>query len=368
MTRRALTTAGAAAAAAAALVFASPTTASALSTAAAAQKAPHATVLSSDVLAPFQLAISRGDVYVADGGTSLVSRLRKGSLTTVATGPQPGEVAGVAFDASGRTMAFTASDYTTNKTTLTIRRQGEKRVVANLSAFETRKNPDQNVVYGIENPSQCVQDAFKDLGGATSMGVVESHPYSVASLGGGSWVVGDAAGNDLLKVDAKGHVSLLALLPRQPLLITAEMAAGMHLPDCVVGLTYNFEPVPTDVEVGPHGMLYVSLLPGGPEDPSLGARGSVYRVNPRNGHATRVATGFLGATNLALGPDGTIYVAELFGGRISTVHRGGPQEYLALPGALAVEWGHGHLYASTLGPVDSEGNPTGNGSVVRIDR
>jgi hypothetical protein len=371
MTRRALTAGAVAAATAAALVLATPTSASALSRSDSHHHAttPHAKVLNSDVVAPFQLASSRGHLYVTDGVMSTVSMLRKGALKTVAHGPEAGEVAGVAFSENGKAMAYTATDYATGTTTLTITRKGKKDIVADLSKFERDHNPDADVVYGVENPSQCVQDAFEPLGGATMNGVVDSHPYAVASLGNGAWVVADAAGNDLLKVDWRGNVSLLALIPRQPVVITADIASALGLPDCVVGVTYNFEPVPTDVVVGKNGQqLFVSLLPGGPEDPSLGARGSVYRVNRWNGHAKRIATGFLGATNLAIDPRGTIYVAELFAGRISTVSHGGPKEYLALPGALSVEWAHGHLYASTLAPTDEEGNPTGNGSIVRIDR
>jgi hypothetical protein len=329
---------------------------------------PHVTVLSKRVIAPFQLAISRHDVYVADGGTSKVSRVQpNGWLKAVGWGPAPGEVAGVAFDASGRSMAFTSTNYTDGSTHLVVK-TGSKRMVVNLSKFEQQHNPDADVTYGIENPSDCVKQAFEPLGGATSKGGVDSHPYSVASLGHGAWVVADSGGNDLLKVDAKGHISVIAVMPRQPTVITADVASSLGLPDCVAGVTYNFEPVPTDVEVGPHGQLYVSLLPGGPEDPSLGARGSVYRVGPMSGQATRVAGGFLGATNVALGPDHTIYVAELFAGRISTIKNGKVKPYVDLPGALAVEWGNGHLYASTLAPMDDQGVPTGKGSVVRIDR
>jgi hypothetical protein len=369
MRRRIFASAFTAAVAATALVAATPVSASANEREQehGHEHAPQATVISDGVVAPFQLAVSRHSVYVADGGTSLVSRIRRdGGLTTVATGPQPGEVAGVAFDPSGRSMAYTSTDYS-NGTTQLVVQTGHQRMTVDLSAFEQEHNPDADVTYGIENPSECVQQAFEPLGGANMQGGVDSHPYSVASLGHGAWVVADAGGNDLLKVDAQGHVSVIAVLPRQPTVITAEIAAGLGLPDCVAGVTYNFEPVPTDVEVGEHGQLYVSLLPGGPEDPSLGARGSVYRVGLWNGHSTKVAGGFLGATNLALGPDHTIFVAELFGGRISMVRDGHVEPYLDLPGALAVEWGGGHLYASTMAPMDDQGNPAGNGSVVRID-
>ncbi len=63
--------------------------------------------------------------------------------------------------------------------------------------------------------------------------------------------------------------------------VTKESAAALELPDCVVGVTYAFEPVPTDVEVGKDGYLYVTTLPGGPESPALGARGS-------SGRSTRI--------------------------------------------------------------------------------
>ena len=36
---------------------------------------------------------------------------------------------------------------------------------------------------------------------------------------------------------------------------------------------------------GPDGRLYVTSLPGGPEDPSLGARGAIFRVTPSTGSA-----------------------------------------------------------------------------------
>jgi hypothetical protein len=331
---------------------------------------PTVRVLNDGVIAPFQLAVHDDDVYVADGGTSLVSRLHHGALSTVAQGPQPGEVAGVALTRNGRTVAYTSSDGTTHETALTILRKGRSPVTADLSGYEAKKNPDGHRSYGIKNPSQCVVDAFAKLGGppASYKGIVDSHPYSVTSLKDDSWAVADAAGNDILKVSSTGKVSLVAVLPSQPLKITQEIARSQNLPDCVVGLTYRFEPVPTDVEVGRDGWLYVSTLPGGPEDPSLGARGKVYKVNPWSGRVKEVAHGFSGATNLAIDKWGRIYVAELFAGQISTIKDGEPRKYVTLGGVVSVEWGDDHLYAGTLAPFDDQGVPQGHGSIVRIDR
>ena len=160
-------------------------------------------------------------------------------------------------------------------------------------------------------------------------------------------VVADAGGNDILFVDGRGRVSTIAVLPPQGTTVTAEQAAAQGLPDCVAGATFNFEAVPTDVELGHDGSLYVSTLPGGPEDASLGARGSVYRVNAWSGRVKRVATGFLGATNLAVAPNGTIYVAELFGNKISKVSRRGVSTVVEVPNPAGLEWHRGRLFATT---------------------
>ena len=56
----------------------------------------------------------------------------------------------------------------------------------------------------------------------------------------------------------------MAVLPVQPLLITPAISAAALEGRCE-GVTVNFEPVPTDVEVGRDGWLYVTTLAGGPE-------------------------------------------------------------------------------------------------------
>jgi hypothetical protein len=351
------------AAAAAALVAAAAPASAAPAT--SPGHAPTVTVLDRTVAAPYQLASAHGRVYVADGGKSTVSTLTRKGLVTLVTGPQPGEIAGVAVNGRGD-LAYTSTDYTSGATALTIKPRYGRTVVADLSRFERTRNPDRRVSYGIDHPTPCQVEAFAPLGGATYTGQVDSHPYSVAALPGGAWVVGDAAGNDLLKVDRKGRISVLSVLPRQPFRISASAAAGLGLPDCVVGAVYNFEPVPTDVEVAPNGKLIVSLLPGGPEDPSLGARGSVLSVDPRTGHSRRLATGFAGATNLALGEHGRIYVSELFAGRISVIDRGRVRPYVELASPVGLTFEHHTLYAGTLGPTDAEGNPTGPGTIVAI--
>ncbi|HEY5784509.1 MAG TPA: ScyD/ScyE family protein [Microlunatus sp.] len=348
---------GAASLAAASLLLVPPTLSSAQP-----RPAPTPTVELSGLAAPFNLALKGGNTYFADGGLNLVGRVKSGGTYTTLAANQPG-ASGIAFAKNGKTMAFTTT--VTNPDTFVNTASGlhiwgprGKQIYANTLAYETRKNPDKINRYGPRSTDPCVTGAL----GPAYTGQVDSHSYSVTAWAGG-WVVADAGSNTLWRISKKGRIKTLAVLPPQPYVITAEAAASQGLPSCVVGKTYDFEPVPTDVELGKDGYLYVTTLPGGPETPALGARGKVWRVNPHTGRARVVAGGFLGATNLALGKRGEIYVAELFGGRISVIRNGRARPYLNLPGVVAVETSKsGALWAATLGNED----PPAPGTIVKI--
>jgi DNA-binding beta-propeller fold protein YncE len=323
--------------------------------------------LSSAYVAPLQFAVKGHHVYVADSATSTLTEI--GRSKPIARGPAPsqnpetsGDLAGVAV--GGGAIAYTTNTGDHKDTRLTILRHGHKPVVAHLSAFEAKYNPDHRNRYGLvdsdDASAQCKAEVSQSGTPLEYRGLVDSHAYSVAWLGHGNWAVGDAGGNDVLKVDRWGHVSLLAVLPAQPLKVTAAFAKAAEAPHCV-GETYRFEPVPTDVEVGRWGKLYVTTLPGGPEGPGTGARGSVYRLDRH--HPTRIATGFSSATNLAISPSGRIYVAELGAGRISTIRHCRPHQVASLQGVVAVEWANGHLYASTAPAVMGGKGP---GTIVKL--
>jgi hypothetical protein len=324
----------------------------------------HVKTLTTDVLGPLQIAVGPWKrVYVADDFRNVVTRI--GDKKPIFTPPKGYEVGGVDVDKAG-TVAVTWGNVEQHKSYLTVLRHGKKVLTANLGYVERKYNPDKRVSYGAQtNNSKCLTELAAATGGpAKYKGQVDTHAYSVKTVRGG-WVVGDAGGNDLLFVNHKGKVKVLKVLPAQPYKITASAAAALKVPDCV-GVTYNFEAVPTDVEQGRHGRLYVTTLPGGPEgDSPLGPRGSVWRLDGNGRHLTRLATGFSGATNLAITTSGRILVAELFGGRISTISHGKPAKVLDLPGVASVEFAHHAIYAGATGPIGENG-PSGNGKVVKI--
>lgn len=328
------------------------------------------TTLTDQVFGPFNLQIRDGRVLVADGFTGLVSRVhRNGNLSTVATSPfDGGDVLGVA--SGDGALAWTGSaptdqPFVNGDQVLTVRRPGKPDQRIDITAFENARNPDRRNFYGTHSTNPCVTGFFESMGGPAGYhGVKDSHAFSIAYAGDGGWYVADAAGNDILKVSRSGHISVVTVLPPQPITLTGAQAAALGAPDCVIGVTYRFEPVPTDVEVS-GGRLYVSLLPGGPEDPSLGARGSVYTMKTDGSHLRRLASGFLGATNLAVG-GGHVYVSELFAGQVSKVVHGHGVPVAALPGPLGLEYAGGNLYAGVIAQTDDNGNPTAPGAVVKI--
>lgn len=338
---------------------------------------PTPRTLADGLLTPLSLAIDdHGRALVSQNFAGELLRIdRSGARTTVAT--SPGNELG-AVSTRGRTIywATTGQDPAAPSALLYSQRKGgQPRQIADLRAFEAAKNPDQRTTYGFRNLPQSCADQFPSDNPASYTGQIDSHPY--ASYAGKKKVyVADAGANAIVSVRTDRRSSkprLVASLPAVGTRVTAEALTAQGLPTCAAGHKYYFEFVPTDVEMGRDGKLYVTSLPGGPEDASLGARGAVYKVNPASGRARLVAGGFVGATNLALGPDGTIAVAELFGGdtgagQVTLIKPWSSRRTsldLTAPGAL--EWvgskRHSKLYVTTDAFVVGEQGPEAVGKL-----
>jgi hypothetical protein len=322
-------------------------------------------VIAKGVPSPLSLAVAKdGSAYVTANFAGMLWHVAKGQPPQVLyTAKEKGaEVAGVSR--SGSTVTFAVSGK--NKVVKQMVNGAKPTKLADVGKYEATKNPDAGVTYGLQGATAdcAAQWPVKDLGPATYTGIVDSHPYSTYTTDKGVYV-GEAAGNDILWVRNDGKIKTVALLPPTPITITAEAAQGMGIPACAVGLDYWFEPVPTDVELGNDGWLYVSSLPGGPEDGSLGPLGRVYKVNPKSGKVKLVADGFMSTVDVAVASNGDVYVAELFPGTIKKIKAGSSKAkpFAQLTQVGAIELSKGYLYATDNALIGQK-NP--KGMVVRM--
>ena len=218
---------------------------------------------------------------------------------------------------------------------------GTATAIVDIAAYETEQDPDAEQP-GTEGP--------------------DSNPYGLLSETDSHLVV-DAGGNDLLRVDAEGNISTVAVF--EPQFVDAppflEQPEGTQIP---------MQAVPTSVVQGPDDAYYVSELTGFPFP--VGAS-RVHRVV--EGEAPEVvAEGFTNVVDLAFLPDGSLVVLELArDGLLSEQLEGqlvriGPDgsrtRWLAgelnAPGGLAVGE-DGALYISTCSVCPGEGQ------VLRFD-
>ncbi len=314
-------------------------------------------------------------VAVDDDGTIYVSQNFAGVLTKQAPGGDPhtvftaahgGEVGAVSVQDHVVTFGTTTGSQTTHTGRLWQKAgNAPAALLLNTTNYETRHNPDGGTKYGVFRISKgCRDKAPKMLG--KYYGEVDSHPYGSA-MGDGVTYLADAGGNDILAITDEG-ASTVAVLPPTRIKITQDKQQAAGLPRCTRGAIFRAEPVPTDVEIGPDSNLYVTSLPGGPEDGSFGANGRVYRVVPATGAVTRLpGPGLVSPTGIAIAPDGTAYISMLFAGLVMKVPLGGsPSVFANVPFPGDVDWADGKLYV-VRSDLTNDGSSPPNGAVLAFD-
>jgi hypothetical protein len=227
-----------------------------------------------------------------------VTELRKGSSSLVAA---LGGVSGVAAIGRGDLLAITGGPldpaFEPGSRRLYRVSKGDVREIADLGLFENTVNPDQ-----VWNP-----------------GPPDSNPFNVITLNGGTALVADAAANAILVVDGNGRIDWVAVLT--PQLVSTDPfktligCPGSGAPECGLPAALPAQPVSTSIAVGPDGAYYAGELTGFPGTPGVSR---IWRIEPGSRHVicpsaacTQVVGGLNSVVDLAFGPDGTLYAAEL---------------------------------------------------------
>lgn len=311
--------------------------------AAPAPKAPAPAVLAKGLLSPLHISDGHdGSVLVSEEFAGRLTRIARNGSRTKVYEKSAWDVAG--SDRRGRTIYFAESQGagTGGKIALaghlrSIDADGKQRAFGDLAALETKENADAGNSYGFRDLATACAAQLPPQVEASYTGHVDSHPYGIEVYGDTIYVA-DAGANSIVSVDVKtGETETVAVLPPRPHRFTAAEAKAVGLPGCVAGQTYNFEPVPTDVKRGPDGWLYVTALPGGPEDPALGARGAVFKVNAHSGRVKMFADHVMSPTGLDLDDEGNVYVASLFGEGVLRLSAHDGKEQVVLPATLAAD-------------------------------
>ena len=219
--------------------------------------------------------------------------------------------------------------------TVSTGRLGSSRltVLADLAAHEALENPDKKVRDGQR--------------------VLDTNPVALLARGRSSFVV-DAGGNDLLRYRDR-DVETRAVFP------------SVQVPG-PGGAPFPMDAVPTAAVNGPDRAIYVSQLTGFPFPPN-GA--SIWRVAPGQ-KPVKYATGLNAVTDLAFGPDGSLYAVQLsatglgnFGpGSVVRIPKGGGNEHTTVQAGLPAPYGislHGNAAYVTTHATEA-----GKGEVVKI--
>lgn len=209
---------------------------------------------------------------------------------------------------------------------------GQVSPVIDVSSYETANNPDK--------------------------GMIDSNPFALVMYQDGTGLIVDAGMNALLQLGKDAKLSTLAVFPNEQ----AKAPDGSEIP---------MNAVPTDVVTKDDGSYLVGQLTGFPFPPD-GAR--VFTVPAGGGDPTVAYDDFTNIIDLAMGPDGSLYVLEFNKGVFLLIDPANPatldgqltrtdsdgtrsviaSEGLTAPTGLAVD-ADGNVYVSVYGVVGTMG-------------
>lgn len=237
----------------------------------------------------FDLALAPNDIFIADASKGIISLY--GTTNVSLEGAV--SVAPVGMSSMWAvTWPLEDSEADTGQGLHQIKNNKTQKL-ANLFEFEANNNPDG-------------QD-------------INSNPYSVTAYNSNFAIVADAGANDLLKIDNKGNIEVVAVFPVE-MVSTENVKSLLECPNSepVCGLPDMFpaQAVPTSVVMGPDGYYYVGELKG---FPAPTGESNIWKIAPDASGAMCGSSpdcvkafdgGFTSIIDLAFSKDGRLFVAE----------------------------------------------------------
>jgi hypothetical protein len=239
--------------------------------------------------------------------------IKNGEVKTMTNVDATSEIHGIEAIGAGNAFVTTAGTDLAVEGALYKVSYGGARMVADLAAYERDFDPDAFAGTQWKNQLCEAIDGF-------SAGP-QNNPYKLAATSGNSVLVADAAGNTLLSATTTGNIDWKAIFTppvdeNGDYIVRwyAEDETGEMIP-CYV------QPVPTSVAIGPDGYIYVGELTGAMADAD-GLPIGISRVwkipadannvvcTGESGDCQVIIDGLTSVIDLAIGPDGLLYVVE----------------------------------------------------------
>ncbi len=257
------------------------------------------------------------DPTMEEQGTVKVEQIKNGKMSTVAEFRSYTALQGIAPVGAGNAYITTGGADLAEHGELYRVSKGNVRMVADLGAYEYANDPD--AMAGVQWKDQRCEaiDGFSEG--------PQNNPFKVEALTGGTALIADAAGNTLLSATTAGEIDWMAIF-NPPLddngdwMVRWDAGEGEESVPCYV------QPVPTSVAVGPDGYVYVGELTGtvAPEDgfsglPAPRGLSRVWKIPADannvvcaedSGECQVLIRNLTSVIDLAIGPDGLLYVVE----------------------------------------------------------
>lgn len=246
-------------------------------------------------------------------GILKVQQIKNGKISTMAEFPSFTALQGIAPIGAGNAFVTTGGADLAEHGELYRVSNGNVRMVADLGAYEFANDPDAYA------GTQWKNQACEEIDGFSAG--PQNNPYNVVALTGGKTLVADAAGNTILSATTSGEIDWMAIFT-PPVDDNGDYIVRWSAEDNGQTIPCYVQPVPTSIVEGPDGYVYVGELTGtlSAEDGLIpiglsrvwkipaDANNVVCQVD--SGPCELIIDGLTSVIDLAIGPDGLLYVVE----------------------------------------------------------